>query len=588
MTHRLASTDSRLHVMELSDDERRLIQETIDAEDKLEMHQQSRPSDAYRPHDRGQRQFHQAAHIVRCLFPGNGFGKTTAAGIEANWWLTHTHPFVQTPKWPVIVIWCCETFKQFKILRGQLEAECFDKPYSFNKSDHTYTFPDGGKLFLVSGDSSWTHIQGINPDLVLFDEEPPEALWNEMKMRRRGRRKTRYVFAATATQGMTWMYHDLYLPWLKHHQEQGSDEGGAMQRQWHPRLWVWARGGIHDNPGADQGDRDWYSSQTFNSEAERSVRLGGGFADFSGTPVFDLQALEAMKAHLRAGEDGTFARVKAINPDDPRCINVTTDRITDGTERCRLVWVPGGITDRGRVTLYKQPVPGGKYVIGHDSAYGLEKGDFDGCVVFERNTGEQVAEANGHWGDARWAEILFALAWHYNGAFLCGERQVGLMVMRRLYDEMGYTYQYCHRDDEDLSRRPSDALGHHRMPGDLTVPRLRVAIGRRRPGGALDAPDIIIRSHELWRQLVKFQFRPKRKAVTINTARDVDLSVGAPTGDHDDLVFGCGYGVMGLNEVAKFEDLEMPFPEGSYGEVFKVRETLNPPTKRAVDPFEKE
>jgi hypothetical protein len=47
-----------------------------------------RPSDFYRPHTGGQRQFHQAPHIVRCLFPGNGFGKTTAAGNEVNWWVT--------------------------------------------------------------------------------------------------------------------------------------------------------------------------------------------------------------------------------------------------------------------------------------------------------------------------------------------------------------------------------------------------------------------------------------------------------------------------------------------------------------------
>jgi hypothetical protein len=58
--------------------------------------------------------------------------------------------------------------------RPQLEEECFDRPWRFNKSDHVYTFGDGGMMFLISGDSSWTHVQGINPDLVIFDEEPPE------------------------------------------------------------------------------------------------------------------------------------------------------------------------------------------------------------------------------------------------------------------------------------------------------------------------------------------------------------------------------------------------------------------------------
>jgi hypothetical protein len=50
---------------------------------------QDRPSEFCEPHERGQVQFHAAPHIVRAMFPGNGFGKTRAAGTEANWWLTH-------------------------------------------------------------------------------------------------------------------------------------------------------------------------------------------------------------------------------------------------------------------------------------------------------------------------------------------------------------------------------------------------------------------------------------------------------------------------------------------------------------------
>ena len=258
-------------------------------------------------------------------------------------------PSSRSPRRPLIVIWCCETFKQFKILRSQLEAECFDRPWTFNKVDHTYSFTGGqipgSQMFLVSGDSSWTHIQGINPDLVIFDEEPPEALWNEMKMRRRGLRKTRYVFAATATQGMTWMHRDLYLPWLQHHAEAGPDRD---RRRWtsrrHPRLWVWARGGINDNPGADAGDRDWYASQTFNSDAERQVRLGGGFADFTGTPVFDLRALEIQKPNLLDGQAGHFAYVPCVNADDPRSIV----KVENGQSRALLLaWTDGGGDGRG-------------------------------------------------------------------------------------------------------------------------------------------------------------------------------------------------------------------------------------------------
>ncbi|WP_428936908.1 hypothetical protein [Fontivita pretiosa] len=570
----------------LSADERAEILQLAWRQQVCEKHRRLRPADYYNPHHGGQLQFHKAPHTVRCLFPGNGFGKTTAAGVEVNWWVTHSHPWQQIPRRPLIVIWCCETFKQFKILRTQLEEQCFDRPFRFNKGDNLYSFEGGpfpgSQMFLVSGDASWTHVQGINPDLVIFDEEPPEALWNEMKMRRRGLRKTRYCFAATATRGMTWMYRDLYVPWLKHHADQGLDELAAMCAQTHPTLWVWPRGGIDSNPGADRGDRAWYHSQTFNSDAERSVRLGGGFADFSGTPVFDLFALEQQLKNLQDGQVGAFVHVPAKNADDKRAITIT-DRSTGKTARMLLVFAACGVTDKGRVTIFKRPIPGHKYVIGHDSAYGLRDGDFDAAVVLDRMTGEQVAEAYGRWGPS-WAEQLLGLAWHYNQAFLCGERQVGLFAMRRLFDDFGYTYQYMRRDEQKRDRDQSQDLGHHRLKGDLTIPRLRRAIAPRDIHGRLAEPQIIIRSRELHRQLVKFQFRPRLKTMELHEAHDEDLEYGAPTGDHDDLVFAAGYAQMALHEVDKVNAPEVEYPEGSAGEVFGIRQKFYPAPKQS-DPF---
>jgi hypothetical protein len=316
------------------------------------------------------------------------------------------------------------------------------------------------------------------------------------------------------------------------------------------------------------------------------VRLGGGFADFSGTPVFDLAALEKQKRNLRDGETGRFARVPAPLSDDPRCFNVVTDRRMGTVQRVRQAWVADGPQERGRVTIYRQPQRGGKYVVGHDSAYGLAKGDFDAAVVLDRMTGEVVAVAVGHWGDAEWAEILFGLAWHFNQAFMLGERQVGLMVMRRLLDEFSYTYQYFRRDESKRDRRQSDDLGHHRVTGDLTIPRLRTAIGRR-VGGKLTTPDITITDQELLRQLIKFQFRPKKKSERVHECHDEGLEVGAPAGDHDDLVLACGYALMALFEVSRTDATEHPYPEGSAGDLFKIHETFNPP-KQEHDPFARE
>lgn len=569
-------------MIELSPLERQQITDTIEFEDRIERHRTAEPVDWYDPHMAGQRQFHRAPHIVRCMFPGNGFGKTTAAGTELHWWMTHSHPWQKTPAWPIIAIWVCETYKQFKMLRTQLESQCLGR-IPFNKVDHTYTWPDGGMCFLVSGDSSWAHIQGINPDVVFFDEEPPEALWNEMKMRRRGLRKTRYVFAATATKGMTWMYRDLYLPWLAEHANQGLDEQAAMDNQLHPRLWVWARGGIHDNPGADAGDRDWYQSQTFNSSAERAVRLSGGFADFSGTPVFDLEQLEESKSQLADGEDGMFAPVPCPHADHPQAIN----RVEGGVStRILLAWSPGQHTPQGRVTIYRKPVPGHKYVIGHDSAYGLAGGDFDAAVVLDRETGDQVAEALGRWGDFQWAEVLFGLGHFYNYAFILGERQYGLPVMRRLYDEHGYRFQYYRRDDRKRGRRTSDELGHWKFAGDPSIGNLRRALAPRGLGGKRLPTEIFVRSRELHRQLVKFQFRPRQETKELHEAHNEDLIMSAPPGDHDDLVMALVYAKKAIDESGHYEPPQIDYPEGTAGAMFKMRKAFAPKEDRDNTVFE--
>jgi hypothetical protein len=59
----------------LDDDLRAELQAAARRMELLETLRQDRPSEFYDPHERGQGQFHAAPHIVRAMFPGNGFGK---------------------------------------------------------------------------------------------------------------------------------------------------------------------------------------------------------------------------------------------------------------------------------------------------------------------------------------------------------------------------------------------------------------------------------------------------------------------------------------------------------------------------------
>lgn len=236
------------------------------------------------------------------------------------------------------------------------------------------------------------------------------------------------------------------------------------------------------------------------------------------------------------------------------------------------LFTAGATVARGRITVFEPPkrvlLPQpdrttrlgdylDAYVIGHDSAYGLAEGDFDYAVVLSRNTGRQVAEAQGRWGDQQWAKTLAALYWYYGEAFMLGERQVGLPTMRRLYDELGVTYQYFDRDDSTPGRRHSDKLGHHRRTGDLVIPRLQAAIAPRDLAGNRLPPTVQFVSPELLRQLRAYQWRPRREGVQLKDAHDEDLECGAPAGDHDDGVMAA-YAVMALGEVARFPEPPKP------------------------------
>jgi hypothetical protein len=71
-----------------------------------------------------------------------------------------------------------------------------------------------------------------------------------------------------------------------------------------PGIWCWPKGGHRDNPTATAETWAFYLATTKGNKMEREVRLYGGFRDFAGTPVFDLDRLEEMRADLTKGVDG--------------------------------------------------------------------------------------------------------------------------------------------------------------------------------------------------------------------------------------------------------------------------------------------
>lgn len=544
----------------------------IRAENAADRISELRPRWMKTPHQHGQLQFLQSRHKIRVAIPGNGWGKTTTMGWEIDMCVQKDHPFNRDLlyRWPTVAIWVCPKFQQFNIIKRQLEEEIFTRPWSWNESRHFYQWPNGGQLHIVSSDSEWEHIQGIPVDLVAFDEHPDRRLWNEFLFRRRGKRKTRYMVAATMTMGLTWFIKEVVQPWEQHHKAMGLTGEQARNQQKHPDIWVWDKGGLRDNPAMDEDDRRHYESIGHASSKELTVRLEGGYADFTGDSVFDKEALDRQLVHISKGQDCAMAvcenysdkPTQIIVPDGYDVKSLLKQRIGGRSARHYVEWYPGAPVDGGRITVWEPPALSSTYVIGADFAAGLVGRDYDWCVVLKKREDgvcEQVAEARGWWGDANFAEILYMLGLWYFNAFICGERQFGLPALRRLYDEWHYPYIYRNRLESSRSRRPSDLLGHHRSAGDTTIPNLR---------SALDKSSIVVRSGDLLEELRQYQYRPRTANVDHETATSNQLITSAPQGMNDDGVLALAYAWHAAKEVGRFA---MPIPEyapGTYGQIF--------------------
>lgn len=279
----------------------------------IDQRRKALPADFYEPHklstrgpragmSSGQWQCHNSLHPIRVAAPGNGWGGTVMMGYEVDAWCRHTNRWQITPAGPVQCVWFCPEFRQLALMMAELRENCFGPIPVMKESGFGgphMEWPDKSKLFFASYDRSWSHLQGIPLDLALFDEEPPVQLWREMLQRRRTKRKTKFMCKATQTMSDGWMGGDeLYGKWLEFHAARGLTEDQAMDAQLHGDIWCWPKGGIMDNPGADQADVDWYLNRTWPSDKERNVRLYGGFQSWAGDPVFDPAGVERLRQRM--------------------------------------------------------------------------------------------------------------------------------------------------------------------------------------------------------------------------------------------------------------------------------------------------
>lgn len=173
----------------------------------------------YDPHEK-QQIFHGINKQGRLYIGGNRSGKTYSSIAEDIWWLTDTHPYLDTPPVPVrgrvVTVDFTEGLEKiilplFKSLlpSSYLINGSWDASYS--KQFRTLTLKNGSTVEFMSYEQDLEKFAGTSRHFVHFDEEPPMHIWNEC-LARLVDTSGRWWISMTPVDGLTWTFEKVYEP----------------------------------------------------------------------------------------------------------------------------------------------------------------------------------------------------------------------------------------------------------------------------------------------------------------------------------------------------------------------------------------
>ncbi len=173
-----------------------------------------------------QLEFHKCPKRNRWVFGGNRSGKTECGAVETVWMARGIHPYRENRKsvsgWVVSVSYEVQRdVAQSKILH-YLRPDWIEDivMHSGNKGNPSAGVIDtivvrnvfGGlsKIGFKSADQGREKFQGASLDFVWFDEEPPQDIYEECKMRVLDKKGDLFG-TMTPLKGLTWVYDTIYL-----------------------------------------------------------------------------------------------------------------------------------------------------------------------------------------------------------------------------------------------------------------------------------------------------------------------------------------------------------------------------------------
>ena len=145
---------------------------------------------------------------------------------------------------------------------------------------------------------------------------------------------------------------------------------------------------------------------------------------------------------------------------DARQVTQRLGEVSPPRKQGEFLWKEGGFSwvdqPDGPVRIYREPVPGGAYVIGADTAG--EGSDFNVAQVVDQDTGEQVCTLRSRMDEDLFAKQLYCLGLYYNTALLAVEANFSSYPIREL-ERLRYPRQYVRRTEDSFTHRPRQSYG---------------------------------------------------------------------------------------------------------------------------------
>ena len=219
-----------------------------------------------------QEAFHKMQQKARLYIGGNRSGKSLGSTIEGIFYVTHTHPYRQTPEGPVrgrvvavdflngvdkiiLPLWKQWLPKKY-LINGSWED-------SYSRERHVLTLNNGSFVEFMSQDQDLDKFAGSSRHFIHFDEECPKSVWQEC-LARLVDTDGDWWMSQTPVQGMEWIFDDVYIP-----AKEGTKDIGIVEAS------------MEDNPTLSQAAIDRYMESL--SEEERLIRKNGQYIHLGGS-----------------------------------------------------------------------------------------------------------------------------------------------------------------------------------------------------------------------------------------------------------------------------------------------------------------